>query len=330
MFNLFGTDFSSCLYLKTWEIVLVILWDLLIGDPQTKYHPVSLIGYLISKTEKFFIILGKNTRKIDGFLFFLFVVWLSLFSFGMFFLVLRILGKTFLVAHLLFFFLISFFIAFKSLLEAGLRVEEALRRNDILTARKELQALVGRDRECLLPIQIRRAVLESYAENLSDGVIAPLFWLLLLGWPGLLFYKVVNTLDSMVGYKNVKYLHFGYVSAKMDDLLNYFPARITGILICLSALFFFGLSSGLRALKTMYRDGGKHESPNSGYVEAAMAGALGVALLGPSSYQGKITEKPWLGEENIKINPNLISASASLLKLSYFFWVILIVLLYPR
>ncbi len=152
----------------------------------------------------------------------------------------------------------------------------------------EISMLVSRDTENMTSSDIYKACIETYSENLSDGVVAPLFYLILFGLPGIAFYKAVNTLDSMVGYKTDKYINFGMVSAKLDDILNFIPARITGLLI-------FIVSGNVNALKSMMKYGNKHESPNAGYPISAMAGALGISLGGDTSYHGKIKNKPYFG-----------------------------------
>jgi adenosylcobinamide-phosphate synthase len=177
--------------------------------------------------------------------------------------------------------------------ESGL-VAEALEAGDLPLARKQLSFIVGRDTAELDEPEIWRGVVETVAENTSDGVIAPLFFLM-LGGPALgLVYKAINTLDSMVGYKNAAYLHFGRASAHFDDLMNWIPARLSGILI-VAASPFIGLNMK-NSWRVMRRDGRNHASPNSGFPEAAAAGALGVQLGGTNHYFGKAVEKPTIGD----------------------------------
>jgi adenosylcobinamide-phosphate synthase len=142
---------------------------------------------------------------------------------------------------------------------------------------------------------VARAGVESLAENASDGVIAPLFWLLLLGLPGIALYKAVNTADSMVGHKNPKYLDYGWASARFDDLLNWVPARLTGLLLVAAAALVPGAHAAA-AWEAMLSDAAKHDSPNAGWPEAAMAGALGVALGGPRAYDGEVHDLPTMGQ----------------------------------
>jgi len=158
----------------------------------------------------------------------------------------------------------------------------------IADARHALSMIVGRDTSILAEDDIARAAIETGAENLSDGVIAPAFWFLILGLPGLLIYKMVNTADSMIGYKNARFLAFGWGAAKLDDLLNYVPARISGLLICLAAMPVGGQIA--RAFSVMRADAGSHQSPNAGWPEAAMAGALNIWLAGPRIYGNRIRD----------------------------------------
>lgn len=155
--------------------------------------------------------------------------------------------------------------------------------------RQALSYLVSRDTGAMTETEVYKAALETWAENLSDGVIAPLFYLVLFGLPGIAVYKAINTMDSMVGYKTERYFHFGKAAARLDDVANYLPARLTALLIILLA------GDRRRAWQSCRRDGGKLESPNAGYPIAAMAGALGVALGGDASYHGRIKHKPVLG-----------------------------------
>jgi len=312
---------------KGYQVLLAFLLDLVIGDPRIIPHPVCGIGKIIAKYEALFRKLPVS-EKIQGVFFFLGVVF-TLFILGLIFCAfLSLLERvSFFLSQAIFIFVSSLFLALKSLIDAGLMVEEALKKGDILLARMELKALVGRDTENLDKKEIRKAILESYAENLNDAVIAPLFWFALLGFMGLLIYKTVNTLDSMVGYKNERYLHFGWFSAKMDDLLNFIPARITAILISLSALFYLGKDAFFRTLSSIKEFAHLHPSPNSGYPEAALAGALGVRLLGPSFYEKKLIPKPYLGYSLHENYENALFMAIRLLYISSFIMIGLILFL---
>lgn len=155
--------------------------------------------------------------------------------------------------------------------------------------------IVGRDVNQLDRAGVARAAIESCAENFSDGIVAPVFWCVLFGLPGLLAYKAVNTMDSMIGYRTPKYLYFGMAAARLDDLMNYLPARLSGLFIAAGAALVRGASPAA-ALKTMRRDARKHRSPNAGWPESAMAGALGLALAGPRRYPMLTVDDPWIGD----------------------------------
>jgi adenosylcobinamide-phosphate synthase len=184
--------------------------------------------------------------------------------------------------------------AARSLARETAAVLAACEKTDWPEARRRLSRIVGRDTADLPPEEIYRAAIETVAENTSDGVVAPLFYAALFGPVGLWVYKAINTLDSMVGYKNERYVRFGWASARADDLANFIPARLTWLLLTLAA-FLCG-KHGLGAFRIGWRDGRKHPSPNAAWPEAAMAGALGVQLGGPSTYQGKLSDKPCLGD----------------------------------
>jgi len=160
--------------------------------------------------------------------------------------------------------------------------------------RQAVSGVVGRDPETLDGAGVSRAAIESLAENTADGVIAPLFWLLVLGLPGIALYKAINTADSMIGHKTPKYLEFGWASARLDDLVNWIPARLTGLLFCAAAFLVSG-ANPRAAWEVMLNDAAKHDSPNAGWPEAAMAGALDFALGGPRAYEGEIHPLPKLG-----------------------------------
>ena len=203
-------------------------------------------------------------------------------------------------------FLTATTLAAKGLIDSAQSIIKAVMDKNLKGARIRLSHIVGRDTDTLDEKGILKATIESLAENASDGIIAPLFYFAIGGLPLAITYKAINTMDSMVGYKNDKYKNFGWAAAKLDDIANYIPARITGMLISISSTIvspsLFTLFTC--SLKTMFRDGRKHPSPNSGMPEAAMAGALGVRLGGPSSYWGLVVEKPYIGEE-IQYRKNL-------------------------
>ncbi len=276
-------------------ILCAFFLDLVLGDPRWLPHPVRGIGWLILRVER---VLRRFTRspgseKRAGVL----LVVLIVFS---------VYGAS---ALLLFFasswssmlgFIIAVLLAYTTLAARDLSgsaraVLVHLKGGDLAGARHALSMIVGRDTADLDEQGITRAVVETVAENASDGVIAPLFYLA-LGGPALaMAYKAVNTLDSMIGYKNVVYKNFGWAAARLDDLANFIPARITAVLLSLAAWCLPG-ASGWDAFRISLRDGRKHASPNSGYPEAAVAGALGLRLGGPSAYGGLVLDKPSIGD----------------------------------
>lgn len=199
-------------------------------------------------------------------------------------------------------FVAAVLIAQRSLFDHVRAVAQALETGGEDAGRIAVSHIVGRDPASLDRHGIARAAIESLAENFSDAVAAPVFWYLLAGLPGLLVYKIVNTLDSMVGYRSERYLAFGWASARLDDLLNLVPARLSALVIALAA-------RSPAALKTAWRDHGNHRSPNSGWPEAAMAGALRLALAGPRIYAGQAPEGQWIGSGRREAEPADIRAA---------------------
>ncbi len=179
-------------------------------------------------------------------------------------------------------------VAARSLYDHVAAVARPLAQGDLGAARGEVAMIVGRETACLDEAGVSRAALESLAENTSDGIIAPLFWGAIFGLPGIAAYKAINTMDSMIGYRTPRHEAFGWAAARLDDLVNLVPARLTGLLFALASL-----RTG-SALRAAWKDAHRHRSPNAGYPEAALAGGLGVRLSGPRVYEGKTTEQPWL------------------------------------
>ena len=190
--------------------------------------------------------------------------------------------------------IIWMFIAQKSLGDHVGAVAIALREGSITKAREVVSKIVGRDPKQLDESGVSRAAIESLAENFGDGVVAPAFWYLVFGLPGLLVYKMINTADSMIAHRNEKYLHFGRAAAKVDDLANWLPARLSALLIIVGGTLIYGLNVGIFAFKTVLRDAGLHRSPNAGWPEAGMAGVCNIALGGPRKYQGKIVSQAFI------------------------------------
>lgn len=179
-------------------------------------------------------------------------------------------------------------VAGRSLYEHVAAVATPLAARDLAAARAAVAMIVGRDPSALDEAGVGRAAIESLAENASDGVVAPLFWGVIAGLPGLVAYKAVNTLDSMIGHRTERYEHFGKVAARLDDLMNLIPARLTGVLFALVS------GRGRTAFRVMVQDAGHHRSPNAGWPEAAMAGALGIRLSGPRVYGDRVADEPWV------------------------------------
>ena len=276
-------------------LVLGFLLDLAFGDPRWLYHPIRLIGNLIAWAEKPFRAAFPKSEKGElaaGTFFAVFVVAVST-AVPAILLALASRLSLWLVFALEVFWSFQI-LAAKSLKSESMKVYAALKEGDLPKARKAVSMIVGRDTQKLTEEGVAKAAVETVAENSSDGVIAPLLFLA-LGGPALgFFYKAVNTLDSMVGYKNDTYLYFGRFSAKLDDVLNFIPSRISGLLLVLASPL-AGLSMK-GAWKIFQRDRRNHASPNSAQTEAAAAGALGVQLAGDAYYFGKLYKKPTIGD----------------------------------
>ncbi|MBI9011085.1 MAG: cobalamin biosynthesis protein CobD [Clostridiales bacterium] len=280
------------------QIILGYTMDLFIGDPYWLFHPVRWIGQLILMLEK--RLLKEESGKKQKFKGLLLLIIVSSLSFVIPFYLLRL---AFNVHILLGLFVEAFMIyqifATKCLDVETKKVYKALKSGDINEARKAISYLVSRDTETMTDEDIIKASIETIAENLGDGVIAPMFFVVIGGAPLGWYYKSVNTLDSMVGYKNDKFNHYGYCSAKWDDVLNYVPARLTAIFILMAGLFLrLNLKNGLKMLK---RDKHNHSSPNSAFPESAAAGLLDIQLGGKASYFGEVSMKPTMGDANKKI-----------------------------
>lgn len=276
-------------------LILGFLLDLAFGDPRWLYHPIRLIGNLIAWAEKPFRAAFPKSEKGElaaGTFFAVFVVAVST-AVPAILLALASRLSSWLVFALEVFWSFQI-LAAKSLKSESMKVYAALKEGDLPKARKAVSMIVGRDTQKLTEEGVAKAAVETVAENSSDGVIAPLLFLA-LGGPALgFFYKAVNTLDSMVGYKNDTYLYFGRFSAKLDDVLNFIPSRISGLLLVLASPL-AGLSME-GAWKIFRRDRRNHASPNSAQTEAAAAGALGVQLAGDAYYFGKLYKKPTIGD----------------------------------
>lgn len=272
--------------------LLAAAWglDLLLGDPRALPHPVVIIGRLIRRSETFWSQLIQQ-KRLAGCALTLSVLTLTAAASWSILILAEALAPWLAIAATVW--LSYTCLATRSLHRESARVISALEKGDLPGARIALSWIVSRDTQDLGEEAIIRATCETVAENTSDGIVAPLFYLC-LGGPILgMTYKAASTLDSMVGYKNTKYLYLGWASARTDDLLNLIPARLTVLLTALCAPL-VGLS-GCRALQAAWRDGGSSSSPNAGYPMAATAGALGVSFGGAATYFGQLCEKPTLG-----------------------------------
>ncbi len=276
-------------------LVLGFFIDLLVGDPRWLYHPVRIIGNGISFLESCFRRWFPATQKGERMGGFLLVI---LICAGSALVPLGILYVAYEIHTLLGIGMETFFcyqmLAVKSLKQESMRVFEELEKGDLQGARYAVSMIVGRDTQSLDEAGVTKAAVETVAENTSDGIIAPLFYMAIGGPVLMFFYKGVNTMDSMVGYKNEKYLNFGRYAAKLDDILNYIPARISAWLMIAGARV-LGFDSK-NAVKIFKRDRYNHASPNSAQTEAVMAGALDVQLAGNAYYFGKLCEKPTIGD----------------------------------
>ncbi|WP_308782720.1 adenosylcobinamide-phosphate synthase CbiB [uncultured Blautia sp.] len=288
------------------------LLDLLIGDPRWLYHPVCLIGNLIALLEKGIRKIFSKTEKgeLSGGV--LEVVLVCLISLGVPWVVLSVLYRYMPLAGLA---LETFWcyqlLATKSLKDESMKVYDRLKNGTIEEARYAVSMIVGRDTAELTEEGVTKAAVETVAENGSDGVIAPMLYMALGGVPLMFLYKGINTMDSMLGYKNDRYLYFGRCAAKLDDLANYIPARISGWLM-VAAAFLTGMD-GKNAAKIYKRDRRNHASPNSAQTEAAVAGALRVQLAGNAYYFGKLYEKPTIGDKLREVEPEDIRRANRLL-----------------
>ena len=275
------------------SMLIALCIDRLFGWPDFLFrrfsHPVVGFGHLISLFESKLnkSIWSSNLRKATG-------------LFSLFFLVAGLASLSFLIllaipegpiGILVTSILVWPLIAAKSLSDHVEAVAEPLKLNDVIKARQAVSMIVGRNSNHLDSNDIARASLESLAENTSDGVTAPLFWGVLLGFPGVLIYKFVNTADSMIGYKNERYRDFGWASARFDDLVNYIPARLTSLIYAIIS------RNTLEVLHVTLRDASHHRSPNAGWPETSVATSIGVKLSGPRIYDGVETNYPWLNKD---------------------------------
>jgi adenosylcobinamide-phosphate synthase len=286
-------DWQSFLNSSAALLIGAFFLDLVVGDPRWLPHPVILMGKVISYGEQW-LVSGNGRRDfVAGVALSLFVIALSaatawalvalfhLLPFWLSFIATAALGCTTL--------------ATRGLLDAIKVIETALRVGNIVVAREKLSHIVGRETASLNRDKVLRAGLESLSESTCDGIVAPLFYLFLGGVPLAMAYKAVSTLDSMIGYRTERYFYFGKFAARLDDTVNFIPARLTALFIVIATLAL--RLNPARALRVAWRDHANHLSPNAGYPEAALAGAFGIRLGGPSIYFGKEICKPYMGDD---------------------------------
>lgn len=268
-------------------VVGAYVLDLIFGDPVRLPHPIVYFGKAIAFFEKR---MNKGDyRLLKGAISALLLIAMVYVLF------VALMHWSELVSPILTAVITGFFFFFglanKTLIKEGVAVFKVVENEGVEAGRKQISRIVGRDTSQLSEQQIKKAALETMAENLSDGVVAPVFWFALLGVPGMMAYKMINTLDSMIGYKNERYIYFGRVAAYIDDVANYIPARLTALLMVLVACSY-------RGVRFVFKYGNKHSSPNAGYPESALAGILNVQFGGSNVYHGQLVDKPFIGDNN--------------------------------
>ena len=296
-------------------VALSLIADALIGDPKPLWqklpHPVVLFGKLIDWLDRTFNREDRNEdyRRQAGILALVILLAVSL-TIGA---VIQAVLLFFPFGWILLALLASIFIAQRSLYQHVKAVQDALETGGIEAGRKAVSQIVGRDPESLDEAGVSRAAIESCAENFSDGVVAPAFWFALLGLPGLIAYKAINTADSMIGYRTPRYQAFGWASAKLDDLVNWPAARVSALFVAVAAIFTGG--STAKCLEACMRDAPNHRSPNAGWPESAFAAALDIALAGPRSYGAKPTSDPFVNTSGrLLVNSADIGRALTLLR----------------
>jgi len=299
----------------TWQILAAaFILDILAGDPEWLPHPIIWMGRAISFFEPEFRKRIKNQLRSGLF----FALCLIATAFGLTWAVVFAAALIHPVAAATVQAILIFYsFSTKSLYRAAMDVFEPLARGDLARARIKVGYIVGRCTTDLDEAGITRAACETVAENFVDGFLSPLCFALVLGAPGAMMYKMINTLDSMVGYKNDTYILFGRAAARIDDAANYIPARLSIAMIAPAAAA-ISLSRGRRAFFTALSQGRNHESPNAGFPEAAFAGALGVRFGGPNIYHGKLVNKPYIGGRFNDPGPGSIRKACDLMLLSAF------------
>ena len=299
-------------------VLLALVLDFFMGEPKKIWdrfpHPATLMGRLVNWLDE---TLNKGSqRRTKGF-FTVIVLVLIAFIPGLIFEKLNnipVLGVGVNVIEII---IAAILIAYRSLIDHVNDVATAL-QTDLQQGRNAVSLIVGRDTRQMTESDVSRATIESAAENFSDGVVAPVFWFLILGLPGILIYKMINTADSMIGYQNQKYANFGFAAAKLDDVLNWLPARISAFIIC--SVHFDRL-----AFDVVFEDADLHRSPNAGWPETSVAASIGVKLSGPRIYDSVKTKDPWLNSDGR--NPTGYDLFSGLRLFDRFLWAITFLLL---
>ncbi len=277
---------------NAWVLGIAVVLDLLIGDPVYPLHPVRIMGWTLTRLEA-----GLRTLRMDGYFggILLFILLAMLWVGGLSAGILFINSHSHLAALILEIFIVYSMLALRDLLKHCWKVESAASHNDLEEARKAIAMLVGRDTERMDIAACRRAAIESVSENLTDGFISAIFWYALGGLPGIMLFKVASTMDSMVGYKTPRYLKFGWCGARLDDVMNWLPARITWLLIGVVAVF-IPKCSAVKTLRIGWQQHGLLPGPNPGWSEAATAGAIQRKLIGPIWRNGNLVTELWVGD----------------------------------
>lgn len=308
------------------DVIAAAIIDIILGDPYWLPHPIIFIGKLIKLIENRIRAVAKSNKQLKYFgEIMVLIVVLVCFSLPAIILYFTWTIKP--LFHLVNIVLLWTTIAAKSLKKESMKVYFALEKNDIALARKFTSYIVGRETKNLNERQLIRATVETVAENTSDGVIAPVFYGFIGGAPLAMMYKGINTMDSMVGYINEPYTYIGFFPAKTDDVFNFIPARITGLFMCMTALFM--KASFYNSLKIMIRDRKNHKSPNCAYPEAAVAAILKVQLGGNNIYFGEVVEKPTIGDKARELQREDIAYANKIMYLTEFlFAAVTLVLVY--
>lgn len=298
-------------------LVVGYMLDLIIGDPDNWPHPVRVFGNAIAAGDKW---LNKNAHRFLKGLILAVTLCLAtyLFFYAVNYFLLSIHSWLFIVVNSIW---VWYGLANNALITEGRNVFRVLEKEGLEAGRKQLSRIVGRDTSQLTAQQIRIAVLETMSENLSDGVIAPLFFYAIGGIPAMMTYKMINTMDSMIGYRSEKYEQFGKFAARLDDVANFIPARIT-------ALFMILVTGSYTGLQFILKYGNLHKSPNAGYPESALAGIMDCRFGGPNVYHGALVEKPFIGKNDRIIEAKEIEKVAWINHKTCFLMVLVIVVCY--